>query len=332
MTMIEGVDMKRYCLLLVMPLIASLLISAGCAQQATEGALSVKSIEVIKTYGGEPLHSGEIIQPGESINVEAVVKNISDASGSYKVELEVNGEVRDSRTAPLNAGDETTIIFTLSFDEEGGYELSILSKSVTVTVGAGVTPRGVKVGDEWTLSGNVKAIPPQYGETEFVQIMTCEVIEIEESFVTTKQAVTIKNMEGEVIHSEELDPIEQGTHILGMGPVVNTDWERNEREWMEEWDVSFPGWEGPTEFEHTKDVSRETKNLAGYQMEVVYFYSRQLIVNEAEGMDYILERTYGYSEEHGILVWLAMDMEGTMAGQEVDSETSLTLSELSLGG
>jgi hypothetical protein len=232
----------------------------------------------------------------------------------------------------LDAGNETTIIFTLSFEEEGSYELSILSKSVTVTVGAGVTPRGVKVGDEWTLSGNVKAIPPQYGETEFVQIMTCEVIEIEESFVTTKQAVTIKNMEGEVIHSEELDPIEQVTHILGMGPVVNTDWERNEREWMEEWDVSFPGWEGPTEFEHTKDVSRETKNLAGYQMEVVYFYSRQHIVNEAEGMDYILERTYGYSEEHGTLVWLAMDMEGTMAGQEVDSETSLTLSELSLGG
>lgn len=126
-------------LYLVLLILAMLLICAGCVRHGDEESLLVQSIGIMKTYGGETLQSGEIIQPGDSIDVEAVVESTVDTSAAYNIELRINGEVHDYRVAKLDAADVTTIIFTLSFDEEGSYELTILSESVTVKVETGAT-------------------------------------------------------------------------------------------------------------------------------------------------------------------------------------------------
>ncbi len=186
-------------------------------------------------------------------------------------------------------------------------------------------PGDLRVGDRWTVSGETSSTQPVFGETDIVTIMTYEIVGIEEGFVTYEQRTTVKNMEGEVVRTEgpyTFGP--WGTHITGtgIGPIVNTDWETNEHDWVEIW--------GQGETVVDIDVFRETKKLAGYRMEVVYFYCKQHIVDEAQGSDFIMEMTYGYSEEYGVIVEVAEDMEGRKAGEEVDSETFASLTELTL--
>jgi len=65
------------------------------------------------------------IRPGESVDVTAAIANTGDSAGEFTAELAVGGVVVESRTVGLDAGEETTVTFTRSFDRPGTYDVAV---------------------------------------------------------------------------------------------------------------------------------------------------------------------------------------------------------------
>ncbi|RLJ01882.1 MAG: hypothetical protein DRP11_03745 [Candidatus Aenigmatarchaeota archaeon] len=75
------------------------------------------------------------VEPGESVTVSATVSNVGEESGSYTVELKVDGVVVDSETVTLDGGTSTSVSFTVTSEVEGSHTVAVdgLSGSFTVT-------------------------------------------------------------------------------------------------------------------------------------------------------------------------------------------------------
>jgi len=75
------------------------------------------------------------VEPGESVTVSATVSNVGEESGSYTVELKVDGVVVDSVMVTLDGGASMSVSFTVTSEVEGSHtaEVDGLSGSFTVT-------------------------------------------------------------------------------------------------------------------------------------------------------------------------------------------------------
>jgi hypothetical protein len=84
--------------------------------------------------------SSKEIQPGEKVTISVKVTNIGGTTGSYTVELKVNGVTVDSKTVTLAGGQSTTVVFEWSAKDAGNYEIDVAGLKVTVKVTAPTSP------------------------------------------------------------------------------------------------------------------------------------------------------------------------------------------------
>ena len=74
------------------------------------------------------------IQAGDDVTVTVDVENSGEESGSYTVEVELDGTVEDSETVTLSGGASTTVTFTVTSETEGAHTVEVDSLSDSFTV------------------------------------------------------------------------------------------------------------------------------------------------------------------------------------------------------
>jgi len=74
------------------------------------------------------------VKVGESISISVDCRNTGGISGSYDVTLEIDGEIEDTSSVTLDAGESTSVSFDVSATQEGTYSVEIggLTGSYTV--------------------------------------------------------------------------------------------------------------------------------------------------------------------------------------------------------
>lgn len=72
--------------------------------------------------------------PGQKVTVRALVANSRDVEEVFAVELEVNGEVTDSRDVTLTAGGSQLVEFGYTPQAAGTYNISVGDRDVTLEV------------------------------------------------------------------------------------------------------------------------------------------------------------------------------------------------------
>ena len=87
--------------------------------------------ELRVTYLGVSRPKAEV---GENITVTATATNIGDQSGSFSLDLLVNGEKRETRDIKLDSGKTTIEEFEVREGTEGTYEVKIGDKTVTFEI------------------------------------------------------------------------------------------------------------------------------------------------------------------------------------------------------
>nr|WP_242492477.1 S-layer protein domain-containing protein [Methanolobus psychrotolerans] len=95
--------------------------------------LEVLALEAMFSYSNlqvTPL----LVKTGEDVTVTVDVMNTGTSAGQTDVQLLINGSVADSKSVLLDAGEETTVTFTVSEDEAGSYEVQISSFTVIFEV------------------------------------------------------------------------------------------------------------------------------------------------------------------------------------------------------
>ncbi|WP_407356739.1 CARDB domain-containing protein [Methanolobus sp. WCC5] len=66
-----------------------------------------------------------VANAGEDVTVMVDVRNINGSAEETEVQLLINGEIADSRSVSLEAGEETTVTFIISEEEAGTYTIQI---------------------------------------------------------------------------------------------------------------------------------------------------------------------------------------------------------------
>ncbi len=82
---------------------------------------------------------------GDMVSISVVVANTGDLSGSYDVNLKINGAVVETKSVTLEGGSSQTVSFTTSRDSAGTYTVTIDSQIVTFTVKAPPEPAAFTV-------------------------------------------------------------------------------------------------------------------------------------------------------------------------------------------
>ncbi|MDY6764871.1 MAG: CARDB domain-containing protein, partial [Halobacteria archaeon] len=72
----------------------------------------------------------ESLSPGESAEITVSVENTGNASGTFTVELSINGDVADTKKVTVPAGESRTVTFTHTFEETGTYDVVVNNRSV----------------------------------------------------------------------------------------------------------------------------------------------------------------------------------------------------------
>ena len=82
--------------------------------------------------------SPDVVAPGDSVTISVAVKNAGDTSGTYTVELKIDGTTEDTSSVTLAAGAFDMVSFTVTKDVEKTYEVSVdgLTGSLDVTTEA----------------------------------------------------------------------------------------------------------------------------------------------------------------------------------------------------
>ncbi|MFP3975536.1 MAG: alpha/beta fold hydrolase [Dehalococcoidia bacterium] len=113
--------------LLILCLVASML--SGCVHRLV-AEFEVTDLTLSKST----------IEAGESATATVTLKNVGEASGSYEVELTVNGDVYDAKEVTVEPGKSKSVPFTISFQKEEKYRIGAGQKQVTATVAAAGPP------------------------------------------------------------------------------------------------------------------------------------------------------------------------------------------------
>ncbi|MHA2052086.1 MAG: DUF2341 domain-containing protein [Candidatus Kariarchaeaceae archaeon] len=72
--------------------------------------------------------SGTHVQPGELIEGTVIVSNLGEVSGSYSIEVELDGVIVDLQMVTLDGGESTTVTFIISSDDEGTHSVQLESQ------------------------------------------------------------------------------------------------------------------------------------------------------------------------------------------------------------
>jgi len=84
--------------------------------------------------------SEDTVEPGDAVSVTAVVENIGDDVDSTTVTISIDGVEYESELVTLNAGDSTTLTWSVSKTAEGTYSIEVMGETVSFTVKAPPTP------------------------------------------------------------------------------------------------------------------------------------------------------------------------------------------------
>jgi hypothetical protein len=80
-----------------------------------------------------------VTKTGENVTITANVANDGGQSGTYTVELKLNGETVDTKTVTLGAGQSQQVSFTRSGLDDGQYEVNVAGLSGTFTASRTIT-------------------------------------------------------------------------------------------------------------------------------------------------------------------------------------------------
>jgi hypothetical protein len=95
--------------------------------------LEVLALEAKFTYSNLQA-SPILVKTGEDVTVTVDVTNSGTAAGDKDVELLINGTSVDSQSVSLDAGESTSLTFTVSEDEAGTYEAQVGSSTASFEV------------------------------------------------------------------------------------------------------------------------------------------------------------------------------------------------------
>ena len=102
---------------------------------------------------------------GEEATVTASIENTGEVEGTYHATLTVNNEIVESKDVLLGAGLKQTISFRITEDDPGIYKVEVGELACTLKVlkpaefeliSLGVNPKVIKVGEEATVTANLK--------------------------------------------------------------------------------------------------------------------------------------------------------------------------------
>ena len=74
------------------------------------------------------------INPGEPVSVTVEIENIGEESGSYTVELSLDGVLEETESVTLGGGESTSVSFSLSSEDEGAHVVKVDGSSSSFTV------------------------------------------------------------------------------------------------------------------------------------------------------------------------------------------------------
>ncbi|MEM4619284.1 MAG: CARDB domain-containing protein [Desulfurococcaceae archaeon] len=80
------------------------------------------------------------VKPGEVVKITINITNVGEETGSYTVKLKVDGAIVDSKTITLSGGESKIVIFEVTRNVVGTYEIEVNGQRGTFTVKEAVTP------------------------------------------------------------------------------------------------------------------------------------------------------------------------------------------------
>jgi hypothetical protein len=78
--------------------------------------------------------SPEKAKPGQTVTISTMVSNAGGMSGEYEVTLKINGVIESSKRASLGAGVGETVVFTISKDGVGNYQVDVNGSTASFSV------------------------------------------------------------------------------------------------------------------------------------------------------------------------------------------------------
>lgn len=182
---------------------------------ADAGALTVLAPADIQVT--DTALSDEEISAGEEFEVIATVENDGDKTGTHTVDLEIDGQVVQTKDVDVAGGDSKEVAFAKTIDEAGEYELTVGNESVgTLTVepadasfditDLAVSESEVSEGDTFTVSVEVVNVG-DHAATDTVQIAvgdsTVEEREIElDAEESETLSITVDTWEESIEHGD----------------------------------------------------------------------------------------------------------------------------------
>lgn len=74
------------------------------------------------------------VGPGETVEIRSTVTNVGNADGEFDVEFTAEGDVIETKTVSLGAGESTQLSTEVTFDEPGSYEVGVAGTTTSVQV------------------------------------------------------------------------------------------------------------------------------------------------------------------------------------------------------
>jgi len=96
--------------------------------------VDIRSTSVLPTLRSVELEN-ETIEPGDSLELTAVVHNPGDTEWSYETSFRVGDTVLQREYVTVRPGEEQTVTFTQEFESAGVYEVGVDGERTTLTVG-----------------------------------------------------------------------------------------------------------------------------------------------------------------------------------------------------
>ena len=127
----------------------------------------------------------DVVSFGESVSITALVSNTGDLTGSYEVNLTVDGEAVQTQEVSLDGGASETLSFSITPDTIGGHTLSIGDLSGTIEVKAPETP---------SLPMPVSALPPVPATMPMPASFSVAALSVTPSEVKLTEQVTISTV------------------------------------------------------------------------------------------------------------------------------------------
>lgn len=111
--------------------------------------------------------SPDKIEVGRTTEIAVDIVNRGDVKGKYTVVLRINGSVEETRNITLEGGGRKTLLFEVSEDAAGVYEVEVNGftgiftvTKIPTTITASVSKGNVKVGEEQVVTGRIEPSVP----------------------------------------------------------------------------------------------------------------------------------------------------------------------------